>query len=100
MKISATVITFNEEKHIGKCLSSLSEVADEIIVVDSFSTDQTEAICKSFPKVRFIKNAFKGYIEQKQFDIDHTSFDWVLALDGDECLSELLIKEIVRIKKT
>ena len=55
IKISATVITFNEERKIERCLQSLVGVADEIIVVDSFSTDKTEAICAKYPVV-FIKN--------------------------------------------
>jgi glycosyltransferase involved in cell wall biosynthesis len=99
MKISATVITFNEEQHIKKCLDSLCEVADEIVVVDSFSTDGTEAICKSYEKVKFIKHAFEGYIEQKHFDMEQASHNWILALDGDECLSDQLIREINKLKQ-
>lgn len=98
MKISATIITFNEEQHIKKCLDSLCEVVDEIVVVDSFSTDRTEVICKSYEKVRFIKHAFEGYIEQKHFDLENTKYDWIISLDGDECLSEKLVQEIRQIK--
>jgi glycosyltransferase involved in cell wall biosynthesis len=98
MKISATVITFNEETHIKKCLDSLCEVADEILVVDSFSTDQTKAICTSYEKVRFVEHEFEGYIEQKQFGAEQAKYDWILSLDGDECLSEELIQEIKSIE--
>lgn len=100
MKISATIITFNEEQHIEKCLDSLREVADEIVVVDSFSTDQTEAICKSYEQVRFIKNKFEGHIEQKNFAADQAEYPYLLSLDADECLSEALIKEILYLKAT
>ena len=75
-------------------LDSLCTVADEILVVDSFSTDRTETICKSYPKVRFLQNKFEGYIEQKQFDIQQAKHDWILSLDGDECLSDELIKRL------
>lgn len=99
MRISATVITYNEEKHIKKCIDSLSKVADEIVVVDSFSTDQTESICRSYEKVRFIENRFEGYVEQKQFGIEQAVYDWIISLDGDECLSDRLIQEIREIKQ-
>jgi len=98
MKISATIITFNEEQNIKRCLDSLLEVADEIVVVDSYSTDQTETICKSYEQVRFIKNKFPGHIEQKNFAIEQAEFDWILSLDADECLSENLKTEIETIK--
>ncbi|MGM0579327.1 MAG: glycosyltransferase family 2 protein [Bacteroidota bacterium] len=98
MKISATIITFNEEQNIKRCLDTLLEVADEIIVVDSYSTDQTETICKQYEQVRFIKNEFKGHIEQKNFAIQQAKHEWILSLDADECLSEDLKTEIKIIK--
>ena len=58
MKISATIITFNEERNIKECLESLLDIADEIIVVDSYSTDKTELLCKAFNQVQFIQNNF------------------------------------------
>jgi glycosyltransferase involved in cell wall biosynthesis len=98
MNISATIITFNEEHNIKRCLESLLEVADEIVVVDSYSTDQTEKICGFFEQVRFIKNEFKGHIEQKNFAIQQAEHEWILSLDADECLSEDLKTEIKTIK--
>src|SRR5688500_13190051 len=89
VKISATVITFNEEKKIEKCIQSLLGVADEILVVDSFSSDGTEAICGRYPVV-FIKKAFDGYIAQKNYAMERASFDHVLSLDADEVLSDEL----------
>lgn len=96
-KLSAVIITFNEEKNIARCLDSLSEVADEIVVVDSFSTDQTERICRE-KKVKFIQNPFEGHIQQKNFALQQASFDYVLSLDADEELGADLKKSILEIK--
>lgn len=98
MKLSVAIITFNEERNIRRCLESLKGVADEIVVVDSFSNDQTESISKGFD-VRFIQHAFEGHIQQKNFAIDQTTHDWVLSLDADEALSNELKKSILEIKK-
>jgi glycosyltransferase involved in cell wall biosynthesis len=96
--LSAIIITRNEEKFIGKCLSSLEGIADEIVVVDSFSTDATEEICSRF-NVRFIQHKFEGYVEQKNFALTQASFPHVLSLDADEVLSDDLIKSILIVKK-
>ena len=97
MKISAVIITYNEERNIGRCIDSLEEVADEIIVIDSFSKDQTEAICRS-KGVKFIQHPFEGFIFQKNFALLQANFDYVLSLDADESLSELL-KDSIKILK-
>ena len=97
VKISATIITFNEEKKIEKCLDSLLGVADEIIVVDSFSSDDTEAICSRYPVV-FIRRAFEGYIAQKNYAVEQASYDHILSLDADEVLSEKLKASILAVK--
>lgn len=97
MKISAAVITFNEERNIERCLRSLQDVADEIVVIDSFSKDRTKEICKAFG-VRFIENPFDGHIQQKNFAIDQTSHEWVLSLDADEALDETLKNSILALK--
>jgi glycosyltransferase involved in cell wall biosynthesis len=96
--ISAIIITWNEEKFIGNCLSSLTGVADEIVVVDSFSTDSTEEICSRF-NVRFIKHRFEGYVEQKNFALTQATYSHVLSLDADEALSEDLVKSIIAAKE-
>ena len=62
--LSAVIITLNEEKNIGRCVQSLQGIADEIIVVDSFSNDATESICKSLG-VKFVKHQWEGYVKQK-----------------------------------
>ena len=96
-KISATIITYNEQENIEKCIRSLTGVADEIIVVDSYSEDQTEDICKRYP-VTFIQNPFEGHIQQKQFALSLASHRYVLSLDADEYLSEALQTSIRRVK--
>ena len=96
-KISAVIITYNEELFIERCLESLKGIADEITVVDSFSTDLTEKICEKF-NVRFIKHEFEGYVEQKIFATSLASWPHVLSLDADEALSEELKKSILKIK--
>lgn len=98
INISAVIITFNEEDNIGRCLDSVRNVADEIIVVDSFSNDRTEDICRSYG-VRFVQNRFGGYIEQKNFAVSHSSNPVVLSLDADEALSPELESSILEVKK-
>jgi len=98
VKISAVIMTFNEERNIERCLKSLVEVVDEIVVVDSFSTDRTEEICRSFG-TRFIQYPFEGFIEQRTRVIGLATFPHVLAVDADEVLSEELKKSILQIKQ-
>lgn len=97
-KLTVTVITFNEERNIGRCLQSVKEVADEIIVVDSLSTDKTKEICLAH-HVTFIEQPFLGYIQQKNFALSSSSGKHVLSLDADEALSEELIKSILEEKQ-
>lgn len=97
VKISGVIITYNEERNIGRCLESLKYICDEIIVVDSFSSDDTERICKEFD-VRFIQNEFKGHIQQKNFAVDQAKNDIILSLDADEALSPELTESIRWIK--
>ncbi len=97
VNLSAVIITFNEEKNIGRCLESLNGVADEIIVVDSFSTDRTEEICRKFG-VRFIKHAFEGHVEQKNWAKDQAIHQYILSLDADEALSETLTSSVLSAK--
>lgn len=96
-KISAVIITYNEEKNIERCLISLQDVVEEIVVVDSFSIDKTEEICKKH-NVRFIQHAFDGHIEQKNRAMNLAKNDYVLSLDADEVISEKLKKSILKIK--
>ncbi len=97
IKLTVAIITFNEERNIARCIGSVKEIADEILVVDSFSTDKTEEICLSLG-ARFIKNPFQGHIQQKNFALELATFDYVLSLDADEALSPELLKSIKEIK--
>lgn len=97
IKLSGVIITYNEEEHLEKCLKSLVDIVDEIVVIDSFSTDKTPEICSAF-NVRFIQHEFEGYIEQKNFAISQANFDYILSLDGDEALSETLKESILQVK--
>ena len=81
-KLSIVIITFNEEKNIERCLLSVKDIADEIIVVDSLSTDSTRSICQKY-NVRFTEQPFLGYIEQKNYAASLATFDLVLSLDAD-----------------
>lgn len=96
-KISAVIITSNEERNIGRCLDSLGGVADEIVVVDSYSSDRTEEICRSYNTV-FIQHRFTGHIEQKNWAILQASSPYILSLDADETLSEKLKDSILKVK--
>jgi glycosyltransferase involved in cell wall biosynthesis len=96
-KISAVIITYNEEQFIEKCLASIDGVADEIVVVDSFSTDATEEICKKY-NVRFIQHKFEGYRDQKNYAIQVAKYKNILSLDADEALSDILRESILKIK--
>lgn len=96
--LSVSIITFNEEKNIARCLDSVKDIANEIVVIDSNSTDNTESICKQYG-VKFVSQKFLGYIEQKNFALDHCKYDYVLCLDADECLSPELILSIKSAKQ-
>lgn len=97
VQLSAAIITLNEERNIVRCLESLRGIADEVVVVDSFSTDRTEALCKGFG-ARFIQHRFAGYATQKNFAMQSARHDFVLSLDADEALSDELRDSIVAVK--
>ena len=97
VKISAVIITFNEEKNIERCILSIKNVVDEIVVVDSFSKDATKSICEKH-KVKFMEHPFEGHIQQKNWAKDQASYDFILSLDADEALDESLQKEIRKAK--
>lgn len=99
-KITAVVITWNEEENIKKCLNALDRVADEIIVVDCFSTDNTPTIAKSFEKVVLVQQEWKGFSEQKNTGIRMAKNPFILSVDGDEILSDRLIASIIEAKKS
>ena len=82
-KLSVVIIVLNEEKNLPRTLDAISW-ADEILVVDSGSTDDSELICSRYPNCRVIKQAFLGYGPQKRFAVEQASHDWILSIDADE----------------
>lgn len=98
VKISVAIITLNEERNIGRCLESVKEIADDIVVIDSYSTDQTEKICLKYG-ARIIRHQWEGYVVQKNVATGHALYDLVLSLDADEALSEKLKDSILKVKE-
>jgi len=96
-KLSVIIITFNEEKNIKRCLESVKDIADEIIVSDSFSTDKTKEICNEFD-IKFHQSSWLGYSVQKNNANKLASNNLVFSIDADEALSEELKKSIAEIK--
>lgn len=96
-KISATIITRNEASRIEQCIRSLSGIADEIIVVDSFSTDSTVDICRELG-CKVSQRPFQGYGAQRQYATSLASHRYILAIDADEVLSPSLRKNLIRLK--
>ena len=92
MKVSAVIISYNEEKNIEDAIRSVSW-ADEVLVVDSGSSDHTREIAHSLG-ARVLVNSWPGFSEQKQFAADEAANDWIFSLDADERVSEELAKEI------
>jgi glycosyltransferase involved in cell wall biosynthesis len=90
--VSAIVVCFNEEKNIGRCLESL-RWCDEIVVVDSFSTDTTVEICKQFTD-RVLQRTWAGYRDQKAFAHSQATKEWVILVDSDERVPAALQDEI------
>jgi glycosyltransferase involved in cell wall biosynthesis len=97
-KLSAVIITYNEEKNIGRCIESLLPVADEIIVLDSFSDDNTVSIAVSKGAIVH-QQAFAGYKQQKNAALAMAANNYVLSLDADEVLSNELTASINEAKK-
>ena len=97
-KISVVIICLNEEKNIGRCIDSVKDIADEIIILDSHSTDQTVNIAEKKGAV-VVREDFKGYIQQKNKAIDLASHNYILSLDADEALDPVLTASISKVKQ-
>ncbi|HUI57084.1 MAG TPA: glycosyltransferase family 2 protein [Bryobacteraceae bacterium] len=98
MKITATIITLNEERNIARAIESL-RCADEILIVDSGSTDRTVELAQKLG-ARVEEAGWLGFAAQKNWAAEHATHDWILSLDADEALSEALEAEIWNLKKT
>lgn len=99
MKISLCVITLNEEEGLRRCLASCRDVVDEIVVVDSGSTDNTRLVAQDYG-AKFFYHPWRGYVEQKNYAINLATNEWILSLDADEELSPALIEEIKSLKNS
>lgn len=97
MKISACLITCNEEANLPRCLESVRDIVDEIIVVDSGSVDKTEKVATWF-NARFIRKNWSGYVAQKNFALFQATHPWVLSIDADEELSPELIASVRELR--
>lgn len=97
MQISAVIITLNEEKKIEQCIRSLKNIADEILVFDSFSTDNTVSIAKQLG-AKVLQHKFEGYMQQKELATNAAQYDWIFSIDADEVVTERLEKSILQIK--
>ena len=98
ISLSVVIITFNEERNIGRCIDSIQSIADEIVVVDSFSTDQTVSVAQQ-KGAKVVLHAFEGHIEQKNYAITQASSPYILSIDADEMPNETFLHQIALIKK-
>jgi glycosyltransferase involved in cell wall biosynthesis len=95
--LSAVIITFNEEENIQRCIESLQGIADEVLVIDSLSTDNTVAIAEQLG-AKVYSQPFLGHKEQKNYAAAKANYDYILSLDADEVLSEQLASSILKTK--
>lgn len=98
VKLSVVIITYNEEEKVGRCLESVKDLADEILVVDSFSEDRTREICYNYG-TKVLKHHFTGHIQQKNWAFSRASFDHILSVDADEEISYTLKNSIFEVKE-
>jgi glycosyltransferase involved in cell wall biosynthesis len=98
MKISVVIITYNEEDRLPDALASLEGMADEVVVIDSYSTDRTTEIARAAGATVW-QNRFEDYGRQKNFAMAQASHDWVLNLDADERISPELKRAIIQLKE-
>jgi glycosyltransferase involved in cell wall biosynthesis len=96
-QLSIVIITLNEERNITRCLASVKGIADEILVVDSFSTDKTKEIAEANGAI-VVQHKFDGHIEQKNWALSQAKYPFILSLDADEALSEQLRVSIMEVK--
>lgn len=96
-QLSVVIITLNEERNIGRCLQSVEGIADDVVVVDSGSSDRTETICLEH-RGRFISHPWLGFAETKNFANAQAKYPLILSLDADEALSEKLKASVLAVK--
>jgi glycosyltransferase involved in cell wall biosynthesis len=99
MNLSVAIITHNESQNIERCINSVKAIADDIVIIDSYSTDNTAELAKELG-ARVILQKFLGHIEQKNFAISKAQYPFILSLDADEAIDEKLKQEIITLKNT
>lgn len=99
MKITACIITFNEERNIERCIAALQGVVDEILIVDSHSKDRTVALATAMG-AKVVAHDFEGYGPQKHFAEQTAQHDWIFSLDADEVISPVLALSLKSIRET
>jgi glycosyltransferase involved in cell wall biosynthesis len=99
MNLSLAIITHNESQNIERCINSVKAIADDIVVIDSYSTDNTAELAKELG-ARVILQKFLGHIEQKNFAISKAQYPFILSLDADEAIDEKLKQEIITLKNS
>ena len=97
-KIAAAIITFNEEKNIERCIKGLIDCVDEIVVLDSFSSDRTKEICERY-EVTFVQKEWEGYAKTKNKLNDLIDAEYIFSIDADEVPDLVLREDIRKIKK-
>jgi glycosyltransferase involved in cell wall biosynthesis len=97
--LSVVIITYNEEQNIARCINSVKSLADEIIVLDSYSADRTVEIARSLGAIIY-QERFRGYIGQKNFAMQLASNNYILSLDADEALDDELAASIMEAKES
>ncbi|MCS7063148.1 MAG: glycosyltransferase family 2 protein [Methylacidiphilales bacterium] len=98
IKITVCIITLNEEEALPRCLKSVQPFADEIVIVDSGSTDRTQKIAEEFG-ARFVYREWQGYCKQKNYAFELAQMGWIFSIDADEEVSEELCESILRLKR-
>ncbi len=96
ISVSIVIITLNEERNIERCLESVKDISDDIIVVDSHSADRTKEICGKY-NVKFVEYEWKGYSETKNYGNSIAKYDWILSIDADESISGKLKNSLLNI---
>jgi glycosyltransferase involved in cell wall biosynthesis len=97
--LSVVIITFNEARNIERAINSVLDISDDIVIVDSFSTDETQVICAKYD-VNFIQKKWEGYSQQKNFANSLTKHDYILSIDADEALNDKLQSEVSNLKES
>lgn len=92
--LTATIITYNEERQIARCIESVHDWCDEVLVLDSHSTDRTKEIAEQYPRVKFLAHDFDGHVQQKNRAIEYAGGEWIFSLDADEQASPELAASV------